>query len=216
MTDDTSRRGFRPASSTNGNGSGDQHPLLDDADTAQFAEVLIESFPPVEPSPDVWTRIEAQISETPATRSERSATGGWSPSRFAPLMAIAAVFVLVAASAFALAQSSTEADPIAAAPDVVRSLTDPVSGDVTVRVVSQTDGTSLAINDGLPALPDGQTYQLWSVVGDEVVSVGLLGSNPADVSLRLEGSPSVLALTVEVAGGVAVSQADPVAVWTSA
>ena len=215
MTDDTSRRGFRPASSTNGNGSGDQHPLLDDADTAQFAEVLIDSFPPVQPSPDVWDRIQEQISEAPAAQSEQSATGGWSPSRFAPLMAIAAVFVLVAASALALSQFSSDTEPVAAAPEVVRPLTDPATGAVTVRVVSQSDGTSIAVNDGLAPLPDGQTYQLWSVVGDEVVSVGLLGSDPVDIPLRLEGSPAVLALTVEVAGGVAVSQADPVALWTS-
>ena len=84
-----------------------------------------------------------------------------------------------------------------------------------MRIVSQQDGTSLAINDGLPALGPDQTYQLWSVVGDEIVSVGLLGSNPGDISLRVEGQPAVLALTVEAAGGVAVSQVEPVAVWAN-
>ena len=82
-------------------------------------------------------------------------------------------------------------------------------------MVSDSDGTSIAVNEGLPALPADQTYQLWSVVGDEIVSVGLLGSDPGEVPLRLESSPAVLALTVEVSGGVAVSSADPVAVWAS-
>jgi hypothetical protein len=75
------------------------------------------------------------------------------------------------------------------------------------------DGTSRADAVDLPSLPGDQTYQLWAVVGDEIVSVGLLGQDPLDVPLRIEGEPSVLALTVEVAGGVAVSQAQPVAVW---
>ena len=51
------------------------------------------------------------------------------------------------------------------------------------------------------------------MVGDEIVSVGLLGADPHEVPLRIEGEPAVLALTVEVAGGVAVSEATPVAVW---
>ncbi len=76
------------------------------------------------------------------------------------------------------------------------------------------DGTSIVtMNGDLPQLDTSQTYQLWSVVDGEVVSVGLLGSDPDVVSLRLEGEPAVLALTVEVAGGVAVSTQSPVAVW---
>ena len=65
----------------------------------------------------------------------------------------------------------------------------------------------------MATLDEASTYQLWAVVGDEIVSVGLLGSDPDAVPLRIEGDPAVLALTVEVAGGVAVSEADPVAVW---
>ena len=96
---------------------------------------------------------------------------------------------------------------------VLRELVDPATGQIVMTLAVSPDGTSTANAVDLPALSADETYQLWSVVGDEVVSVGLLGHDPADVPLRIEGDPTVLALTVEVAGGVAVSQAQPVAVW---
>ena len=129
-------------------------------------------------------------------------------------LVIPIVFVLVAASAFALSQRSDDSAAVVAAGDTVRELIDPASGEVAMRVISRADGSSVAVNDGLPSLTGDETYQLWSVVGDEIVSVGLLGSSPDEVALRVEGSPAVLALTVEVAGGVAVSSAEPVAVWS--
>ena len=213
MNDDTSSNGFRSASSANG--SGDPQPFADDADSAMLADLLIDSFPPVDPDPGVWDRIEAQIAANDASVASIESAPSWRSRRLAPLMAIAAVFVLVAASAFAIAQQSDGGVVVAGGDDIVRELSDPVSGATTLRVVSAADGTSMAINDGLPELAADQTYQLWSVVGDEIVSVGLLGSAPAEVPLRLEGTPAVLALTVEVAGGVAVSSADPVAVWAN-
>ena len=104
---------------------------------------------------------------------------------------------------------------VTASDGVVRQLADPVSGELAMTVVTAEDGTSLATSASLPALGADETYQLWSVVGDEIVSLGLLGTDPANVELRIEGEPAVLALTVEVAGGVAVSEATPVAVWQS-
>ena len=82
-----------------------------------------------------------------------------------------------------------------------------------MTLTASDDGTATATAVELAALGQGQTYQLWSVVGDEIVSVGLLGSAPDTVPLRIEGDPAVLALTVEDSGGVAVSSATPVAVW---
>ncbi len=221
MRDDTSGTGSNGAGPKNG--SVPDHSLADDMNTDRLAELLVDSFPPVDPDPIVWDRIEAQIAagelspsvdESVPSLDQRRASDSARSSRWAPLMAVAAVFVLVAASAFALAQRSDDVAVVAAG-ETVRELVDPASGAVAMRVISQEDGSSVAVNDGLPTLADDQTYQLWSVVGDEIVSVGLLGSAPGDVALRVEGSPAVLALTVEVAGGVAVSSADPVAVWSA-
>ncbi len=102
-------------------------------------------------------------------------------------------------------------DTVAA--DAVYQLVDPDSGTLAMTVTAADDGTAVATVTALEPLGADQTYQLWSVVGEEIVSVGLLGATPGEVPLRIEGDPAVLALTVEVAGGVAVSQATPVAVW---
>ena len=67
--------------------------------------------------------------------------------------------------------------------------------------------------DSLPALADDRTYQLWVIVDDQVVSAGLLGNNPDVVQFRAEGDIVGMAISNETAGGVVVSENDPVALW---
>ncbi|MGI9584410.1 MAG: anti-sigma factor domain-containing protein, partial [Acidimicrobiia bacterium] len=90
------------------------------------------------------------------------------------------------------------------------------TGEIEMSIHTDGYGSSIAVSAGsLPVLDSSSTYQLWSVVGEEIVSVGVLGPSIDSAPLRLEGNPAVLALTIEPIGGVAVSTADPVAVWTS-
>jgi hypothetical protein len=190
--------------------------LIDHGDNERVSRLLVESFPPVPPDPGVWTRVESAITTMPvepsATSSGRSPRR-WRPTRWQGLLSIAAVLMLIVG---AVAVFSGGPGGEAVAEGVLRELADPSTGQVAMTLAIQPDGTSLADAVDLPSLPGDQTYQLWAVVGDEIVSVGLLGHDPVDVPLRIEGEPSVLALTVEVAGGVAVSQAQPVAVWQAA
>jgi hypothetical protein len=58
----------------------------------------------------------------------------------------------------------------------------------------------------LPPLADGQVYQLWGVIDDEVISLGVLGAAPGLASFTADGPLTKLVLTVEQAGGVAVSE----------
>jgi len=63
--------------------------------------------------------------------------------------------------------------------------------------------------DGLPA---DRTYQLWVVTPtEEVISAGVLGSDPEASTFTWRGEVSAFALTRETAGGVAVSEGDVVA-----
>lgn len=181
----------------------------------EVARVLIQSFPPVQPDESVWTRISAATS---ATGSADGATVpsvinlGSGRSRFLPaLFAVAAILIAIVGSVAILNGVRDDGSVVVAAP--VYELVDPATGAITMTIITGDDGTAYATSVGLDTLDDDSTYQLWSVVGDEVVSVGLLGPAPGTVPLRIEGEPAVLALTVEVAGGVAVSQATPVAVW---
>lgn len=85
-------------------------------------------------------------------------------------------------------------------------------GQEVATVVLLDDGTGLLTIEGLPAVDEGRTYQLWGVMDGEVVSVGLAGDGPGTSAFTADGERlEALVLTEEEAGGVAVSEADPVA-----
>jgi hypothetical protein len=93
------------------------------------------------------------------------------------------------------------------------------SGGTPASIVLTAAGTGFVVNDqrdGLARLPAGHTYQLWAVVGNKTISLGLLGSQPSIVPFSVAGSPGVLAfaITNEVAGGVVASANQPVAFGT--
>jgi hypothetical protein len=84
-------------------------------------------------------------------------------------------------------------------------------------IVLTAAGTGFVIDhsdDGLAPLPADRTYQLWGVVGDRTISLGLLGPHPGIVPFSVAGSAPVtgFAITDEVAGGVVQSMHSPVAV----
>jgi anti-sigma-K factor RskA len=74
------------------------------------------------------------------------------------------------------------------------------------------DGQAYLVGRSLPALSADQTYQLWAVVGDQKISVGVLGPSPAVAAFRYSADPSLLAITAEKAGGVIASDKVPVVV----
>ncbi|HSJ70336.1 MAG TPA: anti-sigma factor [Acidimicrobiia bacterium] len=181
----------------------------------EVARMLIESFPPVQPDESVWTRISAAISAIGSGDADTSPgviNLESRRSRLLPaLFSIAAVLIAIVGSVAILNGVNNDGSAVVAAP--AYELVDPSTGAITMTITTGDDGTAYATSVGLDVLDSDSTYQLWSVVGDEIVSVGLLGPEPGTVPLRIEGDPAVLALTVEVAGGVAVSEATPVAVW---
>ena len=190
----------------------------------EISALLVDSFPPVQPDDSVWGGIDEHVRSsasredvavrTPVDTSDAARGRPSYAKRFSAVLAAAAVLIAIVGTLVAVDRSSDDGVVLAAA-GVVRQLADPASGDAFLTVVTSEDGLSVAAATQLPTLDATQTYQLWSVVDDQVVSVGLLGPDPADASFRIEGNPTVLALTVEVAGGVAVSEATPVAVWQS-
>jgi anti-sigma-K factor RskA len=67
------------------------------------------------------------------------------------------------------------------------------------------------------SLRAGQTYQLWGIIGDQPISLGLLGTSPQQSAFTMVTStststaPSRLSLTVEPAGGSVVPSGPVVA-----
>jgi Anti-sigma-K factor rskA, C-terminal len=179
-----------------------------DNEADAVSRLLVSSFPPVAPDPQVWEAVEAATSRVTVVEGDRSQVARH--RRWFPLVAVAAALMLTVGSV-AVFSARGGRDPFADA--VVRELTDPVSGTVAMTIRTNEDGSASATAVDLPPLDGESTYQLWSVVGDEVVSVAVLGGEPDVAMLRIEGDPAVLALTVEASGGVAVSTRQPVAVW---
>jgi anti-sigma factor RsiW len=86
----------------------------------------------------------------------------------------------------------------------------PQPGKVTV--VLTRSGSGFVEAQGLASLPKSRTYQLWGVVGQRTISLGLLGPNPSIVSFSAAGSVPVraFAITDEHAGGVVQSANQPI------
>ena len=76
-------------------------------------------------------------------------------------------------------------------------------GRVTVPGVLEPDGSGFLLRgNGLPVLGGGGTYQLWAIVGDRRISLGVLGGAPGVVAFRA-ATPGLdaLAVTAEPSGG---------------
>jgi hypothetical protein len=84
-------------------------------------------------------------------------------------------------------------------------------GDVTLRGAIARDGVAYLGADSLPKLAAGRTYQLWGAVGDELVSLGVLGEAPKVISFPVDGGGyTAFAITEELAPGVVQSRNQPV------
>lgn len=76
------------------------------------------------------------------------------------------------------------------------------------RVV-MSDGTGYLHAAALPELPEGRTYQLWADMGENRISLGILGSRPEVASFAMDREVLGLAITEEIASGVVVSEQAP-------
>ena len=74
------------------------------------------------------------------------------------------------------------------------------------------NGQAYLLVHSLPELSKDQTYQLGAVVGDQKISVGVLGPKPTVTAFHYDDEPSVLAVTAERAGGVVASEKQAVMV----
>lgn len=74
------------------------------------------------------------------------------------------------------------------------------------------DGQGYLVENKLRALDSDRTYQLWGLVGQEKISLGVLGKDPEVAAFKFAGRIDGFALTEEVAGGVQMTKSDPIAV----
>jgi len=89
-----------------------------------------------------------------------------------------------------------------------------VQGDDVLVLASETADAALLLPAGLPAAPEGSTWQAWTVSGDEAVSAGVFDVGEGE-AVALGGGVSgveAVAVTLEPAGGSAAPTTDPVLV----
>jgi anti-sigma-K factor RskA len=83
-------------------------------------------------------------------------------------------------------------------------------GDSAERRLAQfvvVNGHGYLVSSSLPTLKDDETYQLWGIVGNQPISLGLLGRSPDQSMFTLVGNPSSavqLGVSVEPTGGSVV------------
>ena len=201
-------------------------------DTLGLLVAGFEESPPIHVWEVIQTRIamtqeipEASVVSLPSRRDHRRRD-----RFFATLGAAAAVAVLVlGVRVVQLGDQVSEleastADPVASAAGAALA-----SADATVAVLAGASGTGIeevtividasgvgyVFGDSLPGLDDAETYQLWAITGDAVVSAGVLGSEPGIAPFQVAGGVDGLAITIEQAGGVVASENPPAAIWAA-
>ncbi|MCU1361146.1 MAG: hypothetical protein JWN99_2435 [Ilumatobacteraceae bacterium] len=162
-----------------------------------------------EPAPTPTGELAAVLS--PDTHRARARGWGWKLAPWSMAAAAAAIVTFVAINAFdndnhapiQEAVDAAEADRDSMTTTLVRA-----DGQVGAQAIIDQDGHGYLLGDQLPELGADQTYQLWGVIGGNVISLGVLGNNP-ETELFSAGAPvSALVITIEHAGG-AVSNGNP-------
>lgn len=191
----------------------------------RVADELVEGLPNVAPAPSplVWERIAREVgfeqeSEPVVAKSNVVPIRSRGRNLLITAASVAAALVIGVAAGSVLSDSpqGLRETAVAAASEAGSTsiqMTDPATSGLTASAVIEADGTGYLIAESLPALGEDRTYQLWVIVDDQVISAGLLGNNPDVVQFRAEGNVVGMAISNEVAGGVVVSENDPVALW---
>jgi anti-sigma factor RsiW len=184
----------------------------------------------------VWDRIVASLEEAPPalrlTVGEPPAVSLDERRRsrtqrrvLASVAAVAAAVALVLGVAVARQQDDAPQDLVALAEEAARA---PGSTTATMRpptgdgpeatAVVTADGRGFVRAGDLPSLPADRTYQLWGVVDDQAISLGVLGPDPGVAAFQVDDGNRVAAyaITEENAGGVVASQNQPVVVGETA
>lgn len=163
---------------------------------------------------------------TPTTVEGGTGVGGGSGGTVVPFVRRTSTWLAAAAAAVAIAvggiawgpwsDPASPVDQVVSAADATR--VSRTTGTMTAEVAySRQLGKGAITVTGLPAAPDGKTYQLWYVGADDVArSAGLLDAEAdGTASMVLEGDPNSAAavgMTVEPAGGSPSPTTDPLVV----
>lgn len=95
-------------------------------------------------------------------------------------------------------------EQIQSADDAQQASVELADGGTATAHWSASAGAAVLVTDGIPAVADGEAYELWFVRGETPVSAGVFATHDGDATAVLAGdmhSGDVIAVTVEQAGG---------------
>lgn len=181
-----------------------------------------------EAPPELNLPLSAPVASLDSARAARAERSGWR-TMLQPLPAVAAAVMLaigllagVLITAGDDGPNETELLAQASLEDVARRVLNDAkaskivlespSGELTATAAVDSDGSGYLLGTSLPALDPSQTYQLWGIAADTVISLGVLGESPGVVAFHLDKGVETLAITSEIAGGVPVSANAPLLV----
>ncbi|MEP6761038.1 MAG: anti-sigma factor [Sporichthyaceae bacterium] len=181
----------------------------------QAAAAQMGSAEALAPPPDLKARIIASVEQQPQmpprVRHLNRGSGRRPRIWFPRLMAAAAAAVLIAAAGVGYLQIRDDATPGSTlAAGVVRVFEAPDAHHATVKTANGgkvSVATSPSLNrmavdtDELPALKDGQVYQLWAVADGTFASAGLLEHPDRGAAMAMPAEGVKVAITIEPAGG---------------
>lgn len=178
----------------------------------------------------VWAKIAGSLEETPPALDMGKIVPMGTARRSAPVRWMAAITAVAAAIAIALGvqvvrqehrmdrlaaavSSRGVSEAAAAAPLEPGARTVDLrssDGSLAARAVITRDGRGYLLQGSLPSLDSAETYQLWGLVADRTVSLGVLGPDPRVAQFQVVGDVKALAVTNEERGGVVQSKNKPV------
>ena len=166
----------------------------------------------------LWSRIENELdapAPEPGPELAKVLSLDSAPSKrrlagLAPWIASAVAAAVIAVVAIGLTDRAVApTDPLVAAFQEAQSDRDSAQAtliaegsEAEVAAVIDQDGHGYIDAAALPQLPDDKTYQLWGVIDDRAISLGIFGPNPELETFTSESEVSVLAITIESAPGV--------------
>ncbi|MBD7956326.1 anti-sigma factor [Microbacterium sp. Sa4CUA7] len=95
-------------------------------------------------------------------------------------------------------------DEIESAPDAQSATVAEDEGLTATVHWSPQLGKAVLVSDGLPSIPEDETFELWFVRGDEAISAGTFAADGSKATTALDGEMQpgdVIAVTIEPAGG---------------
>lgn len=169
----------------------------------EFDTAALEDFAAAGPAP-----VEP---EREAVATGPTAGAGWGPRRWFTLAASIVAVLVLGFGAVTVSQQLTRPatlvalEQVTTAPDAQSATATMPDGAVATAHWSASTGQSVLVTEGMPALADDQTYELWFVRDDTPIAAGIFETD-ADgrATAVLQGefhSGDVIAVTVEPAGG---------------